>query len=133
MLRVVFRLLIWLVDASVAVVPLPVATSDSAFVKFSGIAGLIPRFVEDTSISDFFADLGLGRAIWEVVELLQYPGLGPISAPPLQYIFACWQLLQLPGVVGAVKRYSYPEVHSTQAPVSDKASPSIQYLKAIGT
>ena len=64
-----------------------------------------------------------------VIELLQYPGFGPISEPPWQYILVVCHSKQSPGTVGAVRRYSVSAVHSTQAPVTEKDSPVVQFLK----
>lgn len=63
-----------------------------------------------------------------VFELLQYPGLGPTSEPPLQYIFASWQSMQSPGVVKVESEYDTSASHSTHSPEVEKDSPVIQAL-----
>ena len=67
----------------------------------------------------------------EVFVLLQYPGLGPTSDPPYQYILLVWHGKQSPGVDKEFNEYSVPAVQEVQAPVLMKASPAMHVLRDI--
>ena len=67
----------------------------------------------------------------EVFVLLQYPGLGPTSDPPYQYIFLVWHGKQSPGVDKEFNEYSVSVLQALQAPVLIKASPAMHFLKDI--
>mmetsp|Transcript_9320 Transcript_9320/g.10477 ORF Transcript_9320/g.10477 Transcript_9320/m.10477 type:complete len:105 (-) Transcript_9320:330-644(-) len=69
----------------------------------------------------------------EESELLQYPGFGPTSEPPLQYIFWVWHVLQSLGEVNSESEYESGPSHSTHAPVDENDSPATQFLSVIVT
>ena len=67
----------------------------------------------------------------EVFVLLQYPGLGPTSDPPYQYILLVCQDLHSPSSDSELSKYSVPALQALQAPVLMKASPAIHVLRDI--
>ena len=67
----------------------------------------------------------------EVFALLQYPGLGPTSDPPYQYILFVWQGLHSPSPDNELREYSVSALQALQAPVLIKASPAMHALRDI--